>query len=173
MVQTCCCRFKLKALPGHSKAGQKVTYGVLKGAKFKQLALVTLLCLILHMKLYKSYTFSVVSTSIHAKAWSYYVQQAADNSWYLYPHAWAAAAARLVCLAYCHWSLLSKVVLNALCRCHRQSVALSLLTLWQTATFMGSNLWHHCMLHRVVKMLLMPMCMVACACMCSQERQPV
>ncbi|KAL3157789.1 hypothetical protein ABBQ32_012213 [Trebouxia sp. C0010 RCD-2024] len=33
------CKFKLKALPGHSKAGQKVTYGALKGAKFKQLAL--------------------------------------------------------------------------------------------------------------------------------------
>ena len=34
------CRFKLKALVGHSKAGQKVTYGAIKGAKFKQLALV-------------------------------------------------------------------------------------------------------------------------------------
>lgn len=34
------CRFKLKALAGHSKAGQKVTYGALKGARFKQLALV-------------------------------------------------------------------------------------------------------------------------------------
>ena len=33
-------RFKLKALARHSKAGQKVTYGVLKGTKFKQLALV-------------------------------------------------------------------------------------------------------------------------------------
>ena len=36
------CRFKLKALAGHSKAGQKVTFGALKGAKFKQLALVLL-----------------------------------------------------------------------------------------------------------------------------------
>ncbi|KAL0021355.1 hypothetical protein WJX77_007695 [Trebouxia sp. C0004] len=33
------CKFKLKALVGHSKAGHKVTYGAIKGAKFKQLAL--------------------------------------------------------------------------------------------------------------------------------------
>ena len=39
------CRFKLKALVGHSKAGQKVTYGAIKGAKFKQLALVHALSL--------------------------------------------------------------------------------------------------------------------------------
>ncbi len=39
------CRFKLKALAGHSKAGQKVTYGAIKGAKFKQLALVHVLSL--------------------------------------------------------------------------------------------------------------------------------
>ena len=38
------CRFKLKALAGHSKAGQKVTYGAIKGAKFKQLALVPAPC---------------------------------------------------------------------------------------------------------------------------------
>ena len=38
-------RFKLKALVGHSKAGQKVTYGAIKGAKFKQLALVHALSL--------------------------------------------------------------------------------------------------------------------------------
>ena len=34
------CRFQLRALPGHSKAGQKVTFGVLKGGRFKDITLV-------------------------------------------------------------------------------------------------------------------------------------
>lgn len=89
-MHVCCCRFKLKALPGHSKAGQKVTYGVLKGAKFKQLALVLLLCLMLRMILYKSHIFSVVSK------WSDCVQQATDKNLHMYFHVWGAAEVWLV-----------------------------------------------------------------------------
>ena len=74
MMLVGCCRFKLKALAGHSKAGQKVTYGVLKGAKFKQLALVILPCR-------KRYcTTAGVSSPIHAGSWSGCVQQATDDT---------------------------------------------------------------------------------------------
>jgi hypothetical protein len=61
------CRFKLKALVGHSKAGQKVTYGAIKGAKFKQLALVHALSLPCYAPSYTCCNTKLASTYIHTR----------------------------------------------------------------------------------------------------------
>lgn len=61
------CRFKLKALVGHSKAGQKVTYGAIKGAKFKQLALVHALALPCCAPWHTCCNTRVVLTYIHTR----------------------------------------------------------------------------------------------------------